>query len=511
MSTALGQLREALGEVDDLRRAAFVLEWDLETYMPAGGVEDRARQLATLQAAAHERFVSEKMVRLLEAAEAQVQGLDYDSDDASLVRVTRRDRDLAARLPKELVAEAAEAGASARPVWREARARSDWSMFEPCMRRSVELGRRIAEATGYGERPFDALLARMEPGLSAAQLESFFGELKQAIVPLVRRIAERADCVDDRVLDRELDTDRQLAFSLTVVQRLGFDLQRGRQDLSAHPFCVPFGPGDVRITTRVRSSFRNSCLYSSIHEGGHAMYNQGIPKRLARTPLWAGASPGVHESQSRLWENLVGRSRTFWAYLFPELRAAFPEQLADVDAEDLYRAVNCVQPSYIRVDADELTYNLHILLRFEIENELHEGRLRVEEVPAAWNARLEAYLGLPPPPAAQGPLQDVHWSEPVVGEFVSYTLGNLIGAQLMEKVRADLPELDEQMSRGEFSPLLGWLQERLYVHGRKFTPGELVLRATERPITTAPWIAYAQAKFAELYGLEQPTGPSVQS
>ena len=500
MSGALERLRGALGEVDDLRRAAFVLQWDLETYLPPGGVQDRAVQLATLQRLAHQRLVSGEMERLLEAAEAEVHGLDYDSDEASLVRVTRRDRELTARLPAELVAEVAEAGARARPVWREARARSDWSLFEPCLRTSVELGRRIAEATGYEARPYDALLEWTEPGLTTAEVEKLFAELKEAIVPLVRRVSERADLVAEDVLDRPLDAERQLAFSLQLIRRLGFDIQRGRQDLSAHPFCISFGPGDVRITTRVGRGLRDSSLLASVHESGHAMYNQGIPRRLARTPLWAGASPGVHESQSRLWENLVGRSRAFWTYLTPELQSAFPE-LADVDADELYRAVNRVKPSYVRVDADELTYNLHILLRFEIENELHEGRLSVEDIPQAWNARLERYLGLPAPEAALGPLQDIHWSGPVAGGFVGYTLGNLISVQLMEAARVRLPDLDEQLAQGEFAALLGWLREHVHVHGRKFTPNELLERATGEPISSGPWISYARTKFGALYGL----------
>jgi carboxypeptidase Taq len=289
---------------------------------------------------------------------------------------------------------------------------------------------------------------------------------------------------------------------MELALQLGFDPGRGRRDLSAHPFCIPFGPGDVRFTTRVRPTARDSCLFSTLHETGHAIYNQGIPRSLGRTPLWDGASPAVHESQSRLWENMVGRSRSFWSFAFPRLQRSFPEELGDLNAESYYRAVNRVRPSYIRVDADELTYNLHIMLRFEIENDLLEGRLRVEEVPDAWNARLEGYLGLPPPPAADGVLQDMHWSMPVLGGFVGYALGNLIGAQLMEQVREEMPELDAQMRAGEFEPLLEWLRKAVYAHGRKFTPDELVERVTGSPIGSAAWIAYARHKFGELYALD---------
>jgi carboxypeptidase Taq len=501
-TTALERFRDALGEADDLNRAAAVLEWDLETYMPPGGVGDRAQHLSTLRRLAHERSVSDDMRRLLRASEAEVGECAYETDEASLLRVTRRDLELDARLPSELVGEIAEVGAANVSRWVAARQASDWSLFEPCMRQTVEISRRLTEAIGYEDRPYDALLARSEPGMTTRRVEQLFDELKTVIVPLVRDILERSDRVDDSVLDRELDMDRQLAVSMDLAVRLGFDPERGRRDISAHPFCIPVGPGDVRFTTRVRPTARDSCVFSTLHETGHALYNQGIPRSLARTPMWDGASPGVHESQSRLWENMVGRGRPFWAFAFPLLQTTFPEQLGDLDAEAYYRAVNRVRPSYIRVDADELTYNLHIMLRFEIENELLEGRLAVEKVPEAWNARLQGYLGLPPPPAADGPLQDLHWSMPVLGGFVGYTLGNLIAAQIMDRIRGKMPELDRQMRAGEFQPLLGWLRENVYAQGRKFTPDELVERVTGSPIGCGPWVSYARRKFGELYGLD---------
>jgi carboxypeptidase Taq len=401
--------------------------------------------------------------------------------------VTRRDLELDARLPSELVAEIAELGAANASRWRAAREASDWSMFEPCLDDAVKISRRVTEATGYRERPYDALLERTEPGMTANRLEGLFKELRHAIVPLLGEIEERGRPVDDSVLDIELDRDGQLASSMQLAFRFGFDPQRGRRDISAHPFCVPFGPGDVRFTTRVRPTLRDSSLFSTLHETGHA--------------LWDGASPGVHESQSRLWENMVGRSRPYWVFALPVLQRTFPEQLRGLEPETYYRAVNRVRPSYIRVEADELTYNLHIMLRFEIENDLLEGRLRAEAVPEAWNAKLQDYLGLPPPPAADGPLQDMHWSFPVLGTFVGYALGNLIGAQLMERARAELPDLDGKMQAGEFKPLLSWLRERVYCHGRKFTPDELTQLATGSPIASKAWIDYATRKFGALYGL----------
>jgi carboxypeptidase Taq len=499
-TSALGRLRETVGEIADLERAAAVLVWDQETFMPSGGVEDRANQLATLRRLAHVRLVSNEVEGLLDRAEAEVAGLPADSDEASLVRVTRRDHGQAVRLPAELVADMARATARARPVWQLAKARSDWSLFAPAMQVTVDLSRRMADALGYDERPYDALIARTEPGLTTARVESLFDDVQAAIVPLLRDLTAHADRVDASVMERPCDGPRQLTFALQTIACIGYDLERGRQDLSAHPFCTSFGPGDVRVTTRAGRTLGDSCLFSSIHESGHAMYNQGIPRSLDRTPLWGGVSPGVHESQSRLWENLVGRTRSFWEWCFPRLRAAFPDSLADVDAETFWRACNAVRPSYVRVDADEVTYNLHILLRFRIENDLLEGRLAVADVPDAWNAQVRDVLGLEPPSHREGPLQDIHWTSRL-GGFVGYTLGNLIGAQLMAAARRDLPNLDRQFADGEFSSLLGWLRDRVHRWGRKLTPDELVERTTGEPISAGPWIAYVQGKFRGLYVL----------
>jgi len=499
-TSSLGRLREALGEIADLDRAGAVLRWDQETYMPPGGIDDRASQIATLSRLQHERFTSAEVSRLLEEAEAEVAGLPADSDDASLVRVTRRDLDLALRVPAELVADIARATTLAQPDWHDARARSDWSSFVPAMQRTLDLSLRLVEALGYRDRPYDALIEFGEPGLTTSRVESLFAELRAAIVPLLAELTEHDDRVDASVLDRPCDEGRQLRFAVDTIAQLGYDLERGRQDLSAHPFCTSFGPGDVRLTTRTGGTLGEACIYSSIHEAGHGMYDQGVPRSLDRTPLWRGASSGVHESQSRLWENLVGRGRPFAEWLVPRLRAAFPESLGDLEPEVFWRASNRVQPSYIRVDADEVTYNLHILLRFQIENDLLEGRLKVADVPEAWGALVGDLLGLEPPSDAHGPLQDIHWTGGI-GEFIGYTLGNLISAQLMEAARRDLPGLDAGFASGEFAPLLRWLRDRVHRHGRKLTPDELVRRATGQQIETGPWIAYVREKFTGLYGL----------
>ncbi|HEV2036746.1 MAG TPA: carboxypeptidase M32 [Candidatus Dormibacteraeota bacterium] len=502
MSDKLQKLKDILGEVEDLNRATGVLAWDQETYMPPGGVAARAAQMSTLSRLAHVRFTSDEVGRLLDELEGEVAGMPFDSDEASLVRVTRRDYEQDRKLSPDLVAEIASAGSTARPVWQKARKDSDFKSFAPYLEKNVELSRRVADALGYKERPYDALIDRTEPGLTTDQLETMFAELKKAIVPLVADIARHADAVDDRVLYRGFDPGSQLKYALDVVTKLGYDLERGRQDISTHPFSIALGPGDVRITTRVSRDFFNECLFGSIHESGHSMYSQGFGQNLDRTPLWGGASPGVHESQSRLWENLIGRSQPFWRHFFPSLRNAFPEPLKGCDEEAFFRAVNRSYPSLIRVEADEVTYNLHVLVRFELETELLDGPLKVKDLPEAWNARFKSYLGVDVPNDREGVLQDIHWSGLGFASFPGYTIGNLIGAQLMDKIRADIPDLDGHVERGEFGVLLRWLRTNVHRHGRKFTPNELMERATGKPLTPGPWIAYLRKKFRALYGLK---------
>jgi carboxypeptidase Taq len=502
MTNTLQKLKDIFGEIEDMNRAAGTLAWDQETYMPSGGVEGRASQLSTLSRLAHARFISDEVGRLLEQAEGEVAGQPFDSDDASLVRVARRDYEQERKLPSDLVAEIAHAASTAQPIWQKARKDSDFKSFAPYLEKNVELCRRVADLLGYKERPYDAWLNRTEPGLTTDQLETMFAELKKAIVPLVSDIARHADAIDDRVLYRGYDPDLQLKYALDVITKLGYDLERGRQDISTHPFSIALGPGDVRITTRVSRDFFNECLFGSIHESGHSMYSQGFGLKLDRTPLWGGASPGVHESQSRLWENLIGRTLPFWRHFLPSLRNTFPEALKGCDAEAFFRAVNKSYPSLIRVEADEVTYNLHVLLRFELENEMLDGTLKVKDLPEAWNARVKSYLGLDVPGDREGCLQDIHWSWPEFATFPGYTIGNLIGAQLMERIRTDIPDLDALVERGEFGVLLRWLRTNVHRHGRKFTPNELVERATGKPLTPGPWIAYVRQKFGALYGLK---------
>jgi carboxypeptidase Taq len=495
----LAALKERLADVHNLNTAMGLLGWDQQTCMPPGGAGTRAAQLGTLSKIAHDMLVGAETRRLLEEAEAECGGLDYDSDDAALLRVARRDFDREARLPSALVVETAQVTTLAFEEWHRARAESDYGRFAPWLGRIVDLNRRRAEALGYPEHPYDALLDQYEPGAGTAQVKAVFAELKAAQVPMVRAIAARAERVDDAVLRRDFDEGRQEAFGREAARRLGFDFARGRMDRSVHPFTGGAGRGDVRITTRYERNWLPGALFGTIHETGHALYEQGVDPALDNTLLGTGASLGVHESQSRLWENLVGRSRGFWEFFFPRLAAAFPEALDGVDPESFYRAINRSEPSLIRVEADEVTYNLHIIIRFEMELGLLEGEIGIAEAPAAWNEKYRDGLGLAPPDDARGILQDVHWSGGSIGYFPTYTLGNLMSVQFFDRAVEALPEIPRQIAGGEFGGLLGWLQANIYRHGRKYTPAELVQRVTGGPMRAAPYIAYLREKYGAIY------------
>ncbi|HZO90322.1 MAG TPA: carboxypeptidase M32 [Chthonomonadaceae bacterium] len=501
MSESLHQLKTRLARISRLRQAAALLGWDQQTYMPPGAAAARAEQSATLSQLIHEMFVGEETGRLLEKAVAETQGVDPDSDDARLLAVLRRDYDRATRLPTELVTEIARHTALAQEVWQRARANSDFAAFAPALEKMLNLIRQEAEYLGYEQHPYNALLEGYEPGARQAEVAAMFAEMKPHLVALTQAIAASKNPIDDRLLYGHFPIERQRELTLHVVQSLGYDLQRGRQDEAAHPFCSDFSRDDVRITTRFSPEYLAQALYASLHEAGHAMYEQGSPPEYEATPLAGAASLGVHESQSRLWENLVGRSRPFCAYLFPQLQQTFPDQFGKADVEAYYRAINKVEPSLIRVEADEVTYNLHILLRFELECDLLTGQLTVSDLPEAWNARMKAYLGVTPPDDAHGVLQDIHWAIGLVGYFPTYTIGNLLSAQLWHAARQALPDLDAQIARGEFAPLLGWLRQNVHRYGRKYLPGELAVKATGEPLTSRYYVDYLTAKFRDLYSL----------
>lgn len=492
-------LEAHLAEIKALSEAAALLGWDQQTYMPAGGAGSRAAQMAALSGVIHEKMTGAETARRLQAAEAAALGADPDSDEAALVRAVRRDFDQATKLPGELVAETARVTALAHAHWADARASADWGRFAPDLERILDLTRQTADHLGHGGERYDALLDQYEPGTTTAEVRALFQAIKPDTVALVKRIAARGpDATDASVLSRFYPEDAQLRFGETTIKALGYDFGCGRQDRALHPFCTSFGSGDVRITTRVDPNFLPMALFGSIHETGHALYEQGLSRRYPGV-LGAAASLGVHESQSRLWENLVGRSRPFWSHFYPALQAAFPASLGETSEEDFCRAINKVEPSLIRVEADEVTYNLHILLRFELETMLLSGALSVADAPAAWNAKMQEYFGLTPPDDAAGILQDVHWSAGLIGYFPTYTLGNILSVQLFHKADADGGgRLSSQIAAGDFAPLLTWLRENIHQWGRKYLPKELAVRATGSPLDPAPYLAYLQTKFGEV-------------
>ncbi len=501
MGRQLNLLKQRLEEIRHLNKASALLIWDQETKMPPGGARARAEQLATLSRLGHELFIADRTGELLARAANETADLPFDDDDASLVRVSQRDYDRTKRLPTSLVTEFTRHSVLAHEAWVRARANDDFAAFSPWLERTIELSRQRAEHLGYQENMYDALLDLFEPGIKSSRVTRIFDDLKQELVPLVAAIAERSDRVDDAAVHQPFDERAQEAFGKKIAAILGYDFSRGRLDPTVHPFETSFSCNDVRITTRYESNFLSPSLFGTMHETGHAMYEQGVSPALDHTPLGRGASSAVHESQSRMWENVVGRSRPFWQRYYPDLQRVFPQQLAAVDIDTFYGAINTVQPSLIRVYADEVTYNLHIMLRFEMEMDLLANRYPVSAAPAVWNDKMESYLGVRPPSDTLGILQDVHWSNGLFGYFPTYALGNILSLQLYDKALQERPEIRDQLARGETTGLREWMTEKIYRHGRKFQPAELVERATGEPLQSRAYMKYLQTKFGRLYGL----------
>jgi carboxypeptidase Taq len=489
VSGPLDELRARLAEGADLRRAAGVLGWEQRVTMPPRGTDARADQLATLGRIAHERFVDDEVGRLLDAAEPLVESLPYDSDDRSLVRVTRRDWEKARRVPTALREEMTRAAARGHHAWVEARRTDDFASFLPYLRRNVELRRRYVECFEWSDSPYTPLLDDYEPGMTTGEVRDVFAVLRPALTEIVASAPE----VDASFLHGDFPTDAQRAFAERVVATLGLEDGAWRLDPTAHPFCTSFTNRDVRLTTRYKPDDLES-VWSTLHEAGHGLYAHGIADSLLRTPLDHAPSLGVNESQSRTWENLVGRSRPFWTHWYEPLQETFPA-LRAVDFDDFMRAINRAEPGLIRVDADETTYSLHIVLRFELEQELIEGTVALEDLPEVWNARMKEFLGVDVPDDANGVLQDVHWSGGGIGYFPTYALGNVISLQLWDVVRRALPDLDEQLAAGDALPLSSWLRDNLYSLGRKLTPKETIERLTGSPeIDPEPYLAYLRDK-----------------
>lgn len=497
MDRRLETLLEKLRVVYDLQAAARLLYWDQATYLPAGGERARARQLATLRGLAHERLTAPDVADLLGELRASTATLPPESDELGLIRAALRSHERAARVPATLVAEIAAHTAKAYAVWTRARPANDFAAVRPLLERTVELARAMAACFPH-DHVADPLIDEEDPGMSAAAVRELFATLRRGLVPLVQELTSRPSA-DDGCLRQQVPEATQLAFGAQVIETFGYDFTRGRQDKTHHPFMTAFSIDDVRITTRLREDDLTDCLFSTMHEAGHALYEQGVDPVYEATPLAGGASAGVHESQSRLWENLVGRSLPFWEHFYPKLQAAFGGALSGVPLETFYRAVNRVAHSLIRTDADEVTYNLHVVLRFEHELALLEGTLAVADLPEAWKARMEADLGIRPPDDKSGVLQDVHWFSGLVGgAFQGYTIGNLLAAQLFEAAVAKEPSIVDDMRRGEYGALRSWLKDNVHRHGQKFLPDDLIVRATGRPLSTEPFLRYLRRKYTEL-------------
>jgi carboxypeptidase Taq len=500
MTDTVTELRRHLAELTDLRNAVQLLQWDQQTMMPPRGADRRADELSTIQRILHERFVSPQTGRLLDRAESELNGTPPDSDEARLITVVKRRWEKARRVPSELAAELAHAASLGQEAWIDARARSDFSAFLPYLKAGLDLKHRYVACFEDFDDAYDVLLDDFEPGMITAQVTALFADLKQQLVPLIAAVSERAGVVDDSCLHGSFPVAGQRRLVSDVVERMGFDRASWRIDDTVHPFATGMGSGDVRITNRWDETFLPMGLFGAMHECGHGLYEAGISSELQRTPLGSGEALGLHESQSRLWENMVGRGRPFADYLAPKIAELFPHTHARLDAETFYRAVNRVQPTFIRVESDEATYSLHVILRFELEQELINRRVAVEDLPEAWKERFRSYFGLEVPDDAQGVLQDVHWAAGLFGYFPTYAIGNLVAGQLWERVRVDLPDLDARVSQGELNELREWLREHVHRHGSKWGAGEVTERVTGGAIAVAPFMTYLRGKLDAVYG-----------
>ncbi len=500
MEEKLQKLKTLLGEVADLNNVSGLLGWDQQVYMPAGAAELRGQQLATIGTISHEKFTSPVIGGLLDDLKKWADGLDHDSDEYRLIKVSAHDYDKATLVPSDFIAEFAQVTAVAQQAWAEARAKSEFSLFRPHLEKIVNLNHRYISFFPAAEHAYDTLLDNFEPGIKTSAVKAIFEALRPQQVELIQAIAERPQ-VDDAFLRLDYDEQGQWNFGVEIATAFGFDWNRGRQDKSTHPFSQSMGVTDVRITTRFEKGLGASAFFSTAHETGHALYEQGVSENWSRTMLEGGASLAIHESQSRMWENIVGRSLPFWEHFYPRFQQLFPAQVGNVSLETFYKGINKVERSLIRVEADEATYNLHVMLRLELEIAMIEGKIAVKDLPEAWNARMKDYLGIVPPNDAQGVLQDIHWSGGMFGYFSTYALGNLISAQLLEKFKTATPDFDDQMRRGDFSSLLSWLRVKIHQHGRKYEPQELVQRVTGSPIDPAPYMRYLKTKYSEIYGL----------
>lgn len=508
--TAYDDLNTHVAQLNDILNTLNILKWDSRTQMPPGGSQTRGHQLATLSRMAREHFASDETARLLDAAEAEMAGEDSASYRVRAVQQTRQYYAIMRRIPADLLSRKATLAPVSEQVWHDAKKNNDFASFAPYLQKMLDLAKELADAVGYEEHPFDALVFEYEPSMTAARLRVLFDDLKAGMLPLLERIVANDRPLEKDLWSRDYPIEQQRAFALKMAQKIGYDLNRGRLDIAPHPFEISFTRQDVRITTRYDLNYFPMALFGTLHEAGHALYEQNIDPVLTRTALTTdflglyavgGTSYGAHEASSRLWENQIGRSRAFWDAHYGLLREHFPQQLADVDVDLFHRAVNRVKPSLIRVEADEVTYNLHIMLRIEIELGLLEGKIGINDLPEVWRAKMGEYLGVVPDTDSDGVLQDIHWSDGGFGSFPGYTVGNVMSAQLLDAAYRDIGDLDQALAQGNYQPLLGWLTENFYRHGRAFTANEILQRCSGKDLHVQPYLAYLNAKFGDLYAL----------
>ncbi|SKB12312.1 Thermostable carboxypeptidase 1 [Planktothrix sp. PCC 11201] len=493
------ELLNRLTEINDIKSAISLLHWDQATYMPPGGAQARGRQMATLRRLAHEKFIDPVLGELLEDLRTEEANRPYSSLEASLIRVTRRDYQRAVQVPSKLMAQISQHQSACYDAWAKAREAQSFAIVQPYLKTTLELSQEYARCFPWYEHIADPLIDQQDQGMTVAKVRSLFEPLREQLVMIVETLG---NCVplNNSCLHQDFSPKEQIKFSLGVIQALGYDLNRGRQDKTLHPFMTKFSINDVRITTRVYEHHLGQALFSTIHEAGHALYEQGIAPELEGTPLAGGASSGLHESQARLWENVIGRSRGFWEWCYPRLQGVFMRQLGQVTTNQFYQAINQVTPSLIRTDADEVTYNLHIMIRFDLELAMLEGKLAISDLPEAWNERYRNDLGVIPKTDLEGVLQDVHWYIGLIGGmFQSYTLGNLMAAQIYNTAIHLDPEIPFEIERGSVKRLLEWLQQNIHQHGRKFTTQELIEQVTGSPLKIDPFLHYLHNKYEYLY------------
>ncbi len=497
----IAELLDYMHEIEDLKALGDLAEWDQNTWMPQGAAEVRGYQMATLQGVIHGRWTTPRLGILLSELSNEIKGSDYTDADRGLVREAQRSYDRATKLSRKLVEEIARVQAGSFEAWRRAREHNDFASFAPWLSRTVALQREVADRIGFAETRYDALLDYFEPGMTASKLDGLFAPVREASVTLLRRIQASGSTVDDSCLQGEFSEEQQVELCKVLLRGMGYDFSRGGIAISPHPFTSDFGsPFDVRVTVHPDRHFIQSSVMAAIHEGGHAVYEQGSAPALARTPVAGGASMGVHESQSRLWENAIGRSEAYWRGQYAAVREAFPEHFAAVDAATFARALNKVQPSLIRIEADEVTYNLHIIVRFELEKALINGDIAIETLPGLWNAKYREYLGVEPATDSEGVLQDIHWSSGF-GYFPSYTLGNLYAAQIYSALRGAFPNFDERLATGNTAFILDWLREKMYAFGAIYQPETLMKHVTGEALNAEYFVRYLTSKFEALYGL----------